>query len=194
MTTKIALVLSMSLNVMLAFVIVDNNRKPVSLGDIRDAVADTGVPVPPVEAAPVQTELVPPPAAETVLTDAVPAEAAVETPVPAPEPVVANDWAAYRQEMTDDKDVLVSNIFRSEKNGERAMTSAVSRLYAAGKDVLFSCLLPATGGGFFYLIRLAPAAQEIPRLASMADVSNRDYLKEIQFITDMTEKEVWGSI
>lgn len=194
MTTKIALVLSMSLNVMLAFVIVENNRKPVSLGDIRDAVADTGIPAQPVETAPVPAELVPPPAPETVLTDAVPAAAAVEAPAPAPEPIIANDWAAYRQEMADDKEVLVSNIFRSETNSKRAMEAAVGRLYAAGKDVIFSCVLPATGGGYFYLVRLAPEAQEVPRLTSIADVSNKDYLKEMQFITDKTEKEVWGSL
>jgi len=194
MTTKIVLLLSMSLNVLLAFVIVENNRKPVSLGDFRDAIADIPVPVQTPEAAP--AEMLPPPAVETVLADAAPAAAAVaETIAPVPAPViVANDWAAYRQEMADDRDVLVSNIFRSEKNAQRAMRTAVSRLYASGKDVLFYCVLPATGGGVFYLVRTVSDEPEIPNMPSMADVSSRDYLKEIQLITDRTEKEVWGSI
>ena len=151
MTTKIVLLLSMSLNVLLAFVIVENNRKPVSLGDFRDAIADTPIPVQTPEAAP--AEMLPPPAVETVLAEAAPAAAAVaETIAPAPV-IVANDWAAYRQEMADDRDVLVSNIFRSENTAQRAMRTAVSRLYASGKDVLFYCVLPATGGGVFYLVR-----------------------------------------
>lgn len=192
MTTKIVLLLSMSLNVLLAFVIVENNRKPVSLGDFRDAIADTPAPVQLPEAAP--AEFLPPPAAETVLTEAVPAAAAVEEPA-APAPViVANDWAAYRQEMADDKDVLVSNIFRSEINAQRAMKAAVGRMYASGKDVLFYCVLPATGGGVFYLVRTVSDEPEIPNLPSIADVSSRDYIKGVQFITDKAEKEVWGSL
>ncbi len=192
MTTKITLVLSMSLNVLFAVGIVGNTKKPVSLADFRDSVADPRIPEQ--SAIPAPAELVPPPAVETALVDAIPAAAAVEEPAPPPAVIVANDWAAYRQEMADDKDVLVSNIFRSEANAERAMTAAVNRIYASGNDVLFSCLMPATGGGTFYLIRLISANQEIPMKTSMADVSNRDYLKEIQFITDKTEKEVWGSL
>lgn len=194
MTTKIALLLSMSLNVMLAFVIVEHNKKPVSLGDFRDAIADTPAPVQLPETVP--AEILPPPAAETVIVQALPAAAAVAAPV-APEPapvIVANDWAAYRQEMADDKDVLVSNIFRSERNAERAMQAAVSRLHASGKDVLFYCVLPATGGGVFYLVRTVSDEPEIPRLPSIADVSGRDQLKGIQFITEKAEKDVWGSI
>lgn len=198
MTTKIALLLSMSLNVLLAFVIVDINKKPVSLGDFRDALADTPAPVQTPEAA--TAEALPPPAPETVLTEAAaaaPALPAVEEPAPLPRPapvIIANDWAAYRQEMADDRDVVVSNIFRSERNAQKAMNAAVSRIYASGRDVLFSCVLPATGGGVFYLIRTVSEEPEIPELPTMADVSSRDYLKEIQFITDKTEKEVWGSI
>ena len=192
MTTKITLVLSMSLNVLFAVGIVGNTRKPVSLADFRDSVADIPVPAPLVE--PIPAEVLPPPVVETPLVEALPAAAAVEEPAPLPAVIVANDWASYKQEMADDKDVLVSNIFRSEKNAERAMTAAVNRIYASGNDVLFSCLMPATGGGTFYLIRLVSATQEIPLKTSMADVSNRDYLKEIQFITDKTEKEVWGSL
>ena len=193
MTTKITLVLSMSLNVLFAVGIVGNTRKPVSLADFRDSVADTRIPEQ--TAIPAPAELVPPPAVETPLVDAIPAAAAaVQEPAPLPPAIVAIDWAAYRQEMAEDKEVLVSNIFRSEANAQRAMTAAVNRIYASGNDVLFSCLMPATGGGTFYLVRLVPATQEIPLKTSMADVSNRDYLKEIQFITDKTEKEVWGSL
>jgi hypothetical protein len=192
MTTKIVLILSMSLNVLLAFVIVDNNKRPVSLGDFRDAIADTPAPVQLPEAAP--AELLPPPAAETVLTEAAPAAAAVEE-LAAPAPViVANDWAAYRQEMADDKDVLVSNIFRSEINAQLAMKAAVGRMYASGKDVLFYCVLPATGGGVFYLIRTVSAEPKIPHLPSIADVSRRDYIKEVQFVPYNVEKEIWGSL
>ncbi len=161
MTTKIILALSMSLNLMLAFVILEGNKKPVSLADFRDAVADTSVASQAV--APAPAELAPLPAAETVPVAAAPAAAAVEEPAPAPALIVANDWAAYKQEMADDSDVVVSNVFRLEKNGNRAMNAAVRRLEAAGKDVLFSCLMPATGGGTFYLIRLVPATPEIPR-------------------------------
>ena len=156
MTTKIVLMLSMSLNVMLAFVIVQNNKKPVALADFRDAVADTRVPA----------EVLPPPAAEAVLVEAAPAAAAVEVQTPAPAIIVANDLAAYKQEMAEDRDVLVSNLFRSEKNCDRAMNAAVRRLQVAGKDVLFSCLMPATGGGTFYLIRMVSVVPEIPRMAS----------------------------
>jgi hypothetical protein len=184
MTTKIVLVLSMSLNVMLAVVVLENNKKPVALAEFRDAVADTRA----------SAELVPPPAAEIALADAAPAAATMEEPAPPRAVIVANDWTAYRQEMADDRDVLVSNVFRSERNGEKAMNAAVNRLLASGKDVLFSCLMPATGGGTFYLIRLVPAATEIPRLPSMADIASKDYIKEVQLITDRTEKEVWGSI
>lgn len=190
MTTKITLVLSMSLNVVLGLAVLQNYTKPVSLGDFKDAVADTRPADQLTE--PVPAEVAPPPAAETVLTEAPPAAAAVEEP--APPVIIANDWAAYRQEMADDKEVLVSNIFRSEANAKRAMDAAVARLLAAGKDVLFSCLMPATGGGTFYLVRLVADAPEIPRLSSMDDVASKDYIKEIRFITDRTEKEVWGSI
>ncbi len=194
MTTKIALLLSMSLNVMLAFTVMENYKRPVSLGDFRDAVADTRPAAQPLETAP--AELIPPPAAEIALVDAPRAAAAVEEPArPAPQAViVANDWASYREEMAEDRDLLVSNIFRSERNAKRAMEAAVGRIYASGKDVIFSCVLPATGGGVFYLIRLVPSSTEVPRLSSMADVSRREYLKEIQFIADKTEKEVWGSL
>jgi hypothetical protein len=197
MTTKITLVLSMSLNVALSLVILQNNKKPVSLGDFRDAVAETR----PAEQLPetipgAPAELTPPPAVETPLVEAVPAEApAVSAVVEAPPPppvVIANDWAAYKQEMAEDKDVLVSNIFRSETNAQRAMEKAVQRLYSAGKDVLFSCLMPATGGGVFYMIRLSPDAQEIPRLTSLDDLAVKEYVKEVQIITNDTEKEVWG--
>jgi len=87
-------------------------------------------------------------------------------PAPAPAIIVANDLAAYKQEMTEDRDVVVSNLFRSEKNCDRAMKAAVRRLQVAGKEVLFSCLMPATGGGTFYLIRLVSVAPEIPMMAS----------------------------
>ncbi len=203
MTTKIVLLLSMSLNVMLAFVVIENNRKPVSLGDFRDSVADirpsVQPPAPaPAEAAPAEAAPIPAPqpapAAEAVVVQPAPAAApAQERPQPAPI-VVANDWAAYRQDMADDKDVLVGNLFRSEKKAARAMDAAVTKAYASGRDVLFSCLMPATGGGVFYLIRLVPAAADVPRMASMADVSSRGYVKEVKLITDRTEKEVWGSI
>ena len=194
MTTKIVLVLSMSLNVMLAFVVIENNRKPVSLGDFRDSVADirpaVQLPAPAVaEAAPAL-----PPAAEAVVVDAAPAAAAVEAQPLPPAIVVANDWAAYKQDMADDKDVLVGNLFRSEKNATRAMNAAVTRVYASGRDVLFSCLMPATGGGVFYLIRLAPASADVPRMASISDVSGRDYVKDVKLITDRTEEEIWGAI
>ena len=192
MTTKIILVLSMSLNMMLAFVVLENNKKPVALADFRDSVADTRASYQPVTTVP--AVVAPPPAAETVLVEAAPAAVAVEKQTPPPAIIAANDWAAYKQEMADDRDVVVSNIFRSEINGERAMNASVRRLLAAGKDVLFSCLMPATGGGTFYLIRLVPAAPEIPRMASMADMASKDYIKETRFITDRTEKEVWGSI
>ena len=153
MTTKINLGLSLTLNVMLGFVILQNNRKPVALADFRDAVADTRAAGQALDAVPAQ---VPPlPAAATVPVEAAPAAAVVEEQAPAPAIRVANDWAAYKQEMAEDRDVLVSNLFRSEKNCNRAMNAAVRRLQAAGKDVLFSCPLPASGGGTFYLIRLA---------------------------------------
>ncbi len=161
MTTKINLGLSLTLNVMLGGVILVNNvnnKKPVSLADFRDAVADTRVP----------PEVLPPPAAEIMLVEAAPAAAAVEAQAPAPAKaiIVANDLAAYKQEMAEDRDVVVSNLFRSEKNCNRAMYSMVRSLQAAGKEVLFSCLMPATGGGTFYLIRLVSVTPEIPRIAS----------------------------
>jgi len=74
------------------------------------------------------------------------------------------------------------------------MDAAVSRLQASGKEVLFSCLMPATGGGTFYLIRLVSATPEIPRMAPMPDLTSKDYINEMQPITDRTEKEVRGSI
>ena len=188
MTTKITLVLSMSLNVVLALVVLQNNKRPVALADFRDSVADTRGSVRLADAVP--AEVLPPPAVETVLADA----AAVEVPAPPRAVIVANDWAAYKQEMADDKEVLVSNLFRSETNAQRAMSAAVGRLQANGSDVLFSCLMPATGGGTFYLVRLVSAAPEIPRMTSMADISSKDFVKEIQYITDKTEKEVWGFI
>ena len=192
MTTKITLVLSMSLNVMLALVVLQNNKKPVALADFRDAIADTGASARLADIVP--AEVLPAPAVETALVEAAPAAPAVAEPAPPRAVIVANDWAAYKQEMADDREVVVSNIFRSEKNGELAMNAAVRRLLAAGNDVLFSCLMPATGGGTFYLIRLVPAAPEIPRLKSISDMSSKDYIKEMRFITDRTEKEVWGSI
>jgi hypothetical protein len=199
MTNKITLLLSMSLNVVLALVILENNKKPVALADFRDAIADNRASLRLADVA--SAEVPAAPAVETApVTDAAPAAAAVEAPAPAPEQapakalIVANDWAAYKQDMAEDKDVVVSNIFKSEKNGKRAMLAAVSRLQAAGNEVLFSCMLPATGGGTFYLIRILPAAPEIPRMASLADVASKDYIKEAQYITDRTEKEVWGSI
>ncbi|MBI5744029.1 MAG: hypothetical protein HY952_05725 [Elusimicrobia bacterium] len=193
MTNKITLLLSMSLNVVLALVILENNKKPVALADFRDAISDNRASLRLADVA--SAEVPSAPAVETA-----PAAAAVEAPAPAPEQapakalIVANDWAAYKQDMAEDKDVVVSNIFKSEKNGKRAMLAAVSRLQAAGNEVLFSCMLPATGGGTFYLIRILPAAPEIPRMASLADVASKDYIKEAQYITDRTEKEVWGSI
>lgn len=192
MTTKITLVLSMSLNVVLALVILENNKKPVALADFRDSVADTRASVRLADTAP--AEVMPPPVVETALADAAPAAVAVEVPAPPRAVIVANDWTVYKQEMADDKEVLVSNLFRSETNAQRAMSAAVGRLQAAGSDVLFSCLMPATGGGTFYLIRLVSAVPEIPRMTSMADISSKDFVKEIQYITDKTEKEVWGFI
>jgi hypothetical protein len=174
----------MSLNVVLGLAILQTNQRPVSLGDFRDAVASTPAPA----------EVLPPPAAETALVEVTHAAPIVEQLPPPPAVIVANDWASYKQEMADDKDVLVSNIFRSDKNAERAMNVAVGKLQASGKDVLFSCLMPATGGGVFYLIRMVSDGPEIPRMTSMADLASKEYVKEVQFITDRTEKEVWGSI
>ena len=179
----------MSLNVMLAFVILENSYKPVGLADFRDAVADNRAPAPAVDAVP--AELLAPPAVEAALVDAAPAASAVEAPAPRPAIVVANDWAAYKQEMAVDRDVVVSNLFLSERNGERAMNAAVNRLLASGKDVVFSCLMPATGGGTFYLIRLVPAAQQVPRVTSASARESKEY--EIEYITERAEKEVWGS-
>lgn len=169
MTTKINLGLSLTLNVMLGGVILVNNlnnKKPVALSDFRDAIADTRVPAQTVDTAP--AEFLPPPAVEPVLVDAAPSAAAVEAQAPARAQaiIVANDLAAYKQEMAEDRDVVVSNLFRSEKNCNRAMYAMVRSLQAAGKEVLFSCLMPATGGGTFYLIRLVSVTPEIPRLAS----------------------------
>jgi len=164
MTTKINLGLSLTLNVILGFVIMQNNRKPVSLADFRDSVADTRPSYQPADIAP--AEVLPTPAPETVLAEAAPAAAAVVEQAPAPAIIVANDLAAYKQEMTEDRDVVVSNLFRSEKNCDRAMKAAVRRLQVAGKEVLFSCLMPATGGGTFYLIRLVSVTPEIPMMAS----------------------------
>lgn len=192
MTNKIALVLSMSLNVMLALVILENNKKPVALADFRDAVANTTAPGQLVNTAP--AEVAPPPAVETALVAAAPAAAAVEERTRPRAIIVANDWADYKQEMMEDRDVLVSNVFPSEKNGTRAMEAAVYRLQASGKEVLFSCLMPATGGGVFYLIRLVSNAPEIPRMASMAGLPGYDYVEEMQLITDRTEQEERGSI
>ncbi|OGS12104.1 MAG: hypothetical protein A2234_07360 [Elusimicrobia bacterium RIFOXYA2_FULL_58_8] len=168
MTTKINLVLSLSLNVMLTLVILGNNKKPVALADFRDAVSDTPAAEPLMETAP--AVVMPPLAAETPLVEAARAAAVTEEPAPPQAVIVGNDWAAYKQEMLDDKDVLVSNIFRLERNATRAMNASVNRLQATGKEVLFSCLMPATGGGTFYLIRLVSAAPEIPRMASRADL------------------------
>lgn len=194
MTTKITLVLSMSLNMVLGLVVLQNNKRPVSLGDFRDAVAEARPAAQLPETAP--AELLPPLPAETALVEAPRAAAAVEEAAPAPRPaaVVANDWISYRQEMSEDPDLVVSNLFRSERSAQRAMDAAVGRLYASGKDIVFSCLMPATGGGVFYLIRLVPASAEIPRLTSMADLAGREYVKEVKFINDRTEKEIWGSI
>ena len=193
MTTKINLVLSLTLNVMLGGVILVNNfnnKKPVSLGDLRDSVADTRAVYQPPVAAP--AEVLPPPVVETALVLAPPAAAAVEEPAPRRAVVVANDWAAYKEEMADDRDVVVSNVFHSKKNSEKAMNAAVRGLLASGKDVLFSCLMPATDGGTFYLIRLVSATPEIPRVAAMGDRSGKYHVRSIK--TDGTEEEAWGSI
>ena len=169
MTTKINLALSLTLNVMLGAVILANNvnnKKPVALSDSRDAVADTRAAVQEADALP--AGILPPPSAAPALAEAPPAAAAAEVRAPArPQAIiVANDLAAYKQEMAEDRDVVVSNLFRSEKNCNRAMYAMARSLQAAGKEVLFSCLMPATGGGTFYLIRLVSVTPEIPMMQS----------------------------
>jgi hypothetical protein len=188
MTNKITLLLSMSLNVVLALVVLQNNKRPVALADFRDAVADNRASVQIADTIP--AEVMPPPPVEPPLADAAPAAAAVEAPLPPKAVIVANDWAAYKQDVAGDKDVLVSNIFMSEKNAQRAMDAAVNRLQASGKEVIFSCLMPATGGGMFYLVRLVSATPEIPRVTSANDQDSREY--EIEYITNRAENEIWG--
>jgi len=224
MTTKIALILSMSLNMVLALVLLQGTKKPVSLGDFRDAVADTrpaahamenaladavpaaaasaapadaasmAAPVAPMapvaQAAPAELAAVAPAAADAA-DEPVPSPAAAPAPVkPAPRAlVVANDWEGYKKDMAGDKDVVISNIFRSEKAGKTAMRSAVNKQRARGREVLFSCLLPATGGGMFYIIRLAQVTPDMPRVAAVQDTDIYDYSNEMQSIMEKSEKE-----
>lgn len=209
MVNKIVLLLSMTLNLVLALVVFQSN-KPIKLTDFRDALSDT-----PTTAqlmnnslAGIAPELVPPGDAAAVpvvpvapaLAPVLPAAPAVEpAPVTAAAPIApvapivpiktaalmikgGNDWTAYKQDAAEDSDVFISNIFRSRKNGEKAVAAAVRRTKARGKNVLFSCLLPEKSGGVFYVIRMAPPEPQ-PEAEEL-------YLSDLGEITAESESEI----
>jgi hypothetical protein len=156
------------------------------------AIAAPVAQVAPAELAPVAPAVVPP-VAEAPAADE-PAAAPEVAPAPAKPArsvlVVANDWEGYKKDAAGDRDVIISNIFHSEKTGKIAMRSAVNKQRARGREVLFSCLLPATGGGMFYMIRLAQTTPDVPRVASAQSTNIYDYSNQMQSIMEKTEKEV----
>ncbi len=102
-----------------------------------------------------------------------------------------NDWAAYKKDAADDNDVVISNIFRSKRRGEKAMVAAARRSKARGKDILFSCVLPEKSGGVFYVIRLAPPSVPAPQVAALPGLKpDQSYVNEIKNITEETEAEL----
>ena len=220
MLNKIPLLLSMTLNVLLAVVIVDNNSKSLKTLDFRDAVADNHnsgqlmnnslASVIPVQAIPAsETPVIAAPAAEAPAPALAPAPApipaqpaiAAEEALPAPAPAPAkstalmikagNDWAAYKKDAAEDNDVFISNIFRSKRNGEKAMTAAVRRNKKLGKDILFSCVLPEKSGGVFYVIRMAPITAPAKQVATLSKTkADQAYINEIKNLTSQTETEI----
>ena len=205
MLNKIILLLSMTLNLVLALVVFGHNNKSLRALDLRDAVSDnptssqlmtnslaniTPVQVTPVVATPAPIALATAQAAAPV-TEVAPVVAAAPVKSAALLIKGGNDWAAYKQDAVDDSDVVISNIFRSRKRGEKAVAAAVRRNKARGKDILFSCVLPEKSGGVFYVIRMAPAsipASQIALLPGMksAQVSSND----INIITKKDETNI----
>lgn len=221
MLNKVTLLLSMTLNLVLALIVYENN-KPVKLADFRDAISDTHTsgqlmnnslanltpaPVTPVDAAQVPVAATPAVAAPapvglapvqvTTTVSDVAAEAAAEPVKTAPVKTAAlmikggNDWLAYKQDAAEDSDVFVSNIFRSRKNGEKAVIAAVKRTKARGKDVLFSCVLTEKSGGVFYVIRMATPAIRPPQAAVATRwKSDEGYSSDLGEITNKAESEI----
>lgn len=217
MLNKITLLLSMTLNLVLAIIVYENN-KPVKLADFRDAMSDTRTSgqlmsnslasvtpalVPPAEALPGIVEpVVAAPAAlvpvevTTTVSEIAPEAAVAPVPV-APVKTAAlmikggNDWAAYKMDAAEDSDVFVSNIFRLRKNGEKAVVAAVKRIKASGKDVLFSCVLTEKSGGVFYVIRMAAPAIRPPQAAVATRWQSDDgYSSDLNEITNRAESEI----
>ncbi len=223
MLNKIILVLSMTLNLVLALIIYGTN-KPVKLADFRDALSDTPTTaqqmqnslanatpaaVPAVDAAPAL--VAPVEGAQLPVAPGIAAPAQITAPVSAAAPVAAaapiepvapiktaalmitggNDWRAYKQDAAEDSDVFISNIFRSRKNGERAVAAAVRRTKARGKNVLFSCLLPEKSGGVFYVIRMAPPVVHPPQVAGWSELkSSQVYSNDLSVITHKAETDI----
>ena len=220
MLNKVTLVLSMTLNLVLALIVYQNN-KPVKLADFRDSVSDTRAIgqqlsnslasvtpalVPPAEAVPGVVEPVvaaPAPAAlGPVQVTATVSEIAHEAAVAPVEPVApvktaalmikgGNDWAAYKLDAAEDSDVFVSNIFRSRRMGEKAVVAAVKRVKARGKEVLFSCVLTEKSGGVFYVIRMATPAIRPPQATVATRWKSDDgYSSDLGEITNRAESEI----
>ena len=219
MLNKVTLLLSMTLNLVLALIVYENN-KPVKLADFRDAMSDTQTsgqlmnnslaslptaPVTPIDAAPVPAAPVaavpatvaPAPVEVTATVSEIAHEAAVAPAPAAPVKTAAlmikggNDWAAYKQDAAEDSDVFVSNIFRSRKNGEKAVAAAVKRVKARGKEVLFSCVLTEKSGGVFYVIRMAAPSIRPPQATVATRWKSDDgYSSDLGEITNRAESEI----
>ncbi len=217
MLNKITLLLSMSLNLVLALIVYESN-KPVKALDFRDAMSDTHTsgqlmnnslasltpaPVAPVDAAlvPVTPVVAAPEAVALVSAPVAPvgevAPVAALAPVKAIAPVKTaallitsgNDWAAYKQDAAEDTDVFVSNIFRSRIRGEKAAAAAVRRNKALGKNILFSCVLTAKAGGVFYVIRMAPPVIHPPQVAARWKSDNA-HSSDLAEITSQAESDI----
>ena len=213
MLNKIVLLLSMTLNLVLALIVFQNN-KPLKAVDFRDALSDTPttsqlmnnslasvtpVPAAPVAAAPVVADpaiaVLAPAAAPVSEVAPVAAVAHVQTVVPVKTAALmirgGNDWAAYKQDAAEDSDVYVSNIFRSRKRGEQAVAAAVKRTKARGKSVLFSCVLTEKSGGVFYVIRMSVPAIRPPQAAVATRwQSEEPYSNDLNAITSKAESDI----
>lgn len=213
----------MSLNLVLALVVLGYNNKSLKSFDFRDAMSDRPasgqlmnnslasltpapvtpadaalVPVAPVIAAPAPADLaLAPVQAAPLVSEAAPvvAEAPVKTAAPIKTAALmirgGNDWAAYRQDAAGDGDVFVSNIFLLRKNGEKAVVAAVRKNKARGREILFSCVLPAKSGGVFYVIRMAPPAIHPPQVAAAYRRKSAPvYSTDLSDITSDAESEI----
>ena len=220
MLNKIVLLLSMTLNLVLALVVLDYNNKPLRTLNFRDAISDTPTTsqlmnnslagVTPVTVPPADVALIPPSpvAVAPVPADLAPVEVTATVSATAPEAAAApvkpaapvktaalmikggNDWAAYKQDAAEDSDVFVSNVFRSRKNGEKAVAAAVKRVKARGKEVLFSCVLTEKSGGVFYVIRMATPSIRPPRATVATRWKSDAYSSDLGEITNQAESEI----